>query len=52
MTWPVADVAELRFNPAGFGWKSYKDENNTPTTFNGADVRGAVWMRYVSAVMM
>lgn len=48
----AADVAELRFNPAGFGWKSYKDENNTPTTFNGADVRGAVWMRYVGHAIM
>jgi len=40
-------LPELRFNPAGFGWKSYKDEANTPTTFNGADVRGATWLRCV-----
>lgn len=50
--WAAADATELRFNPAGFGWKSYKDENNTPMTFNGADVRGAVWMRYVGGSMM
>ncbi|TXT07312.1 hypothetical protein VHUM_03482 [Vanrija humicola] len=40
-----AELGKLRFNPAGFGWKSYKDENNTPTTFNGSDVRGATWLR-------
>jgi hypothetical protein len=39
--------SELRFNPAGFGWKSYKDEENTPTTFTGTDVRSGTWMRYV-----
>lgn len=38
-------TAELRFNPAGFGWKSYKDEANQPTTFVGSDVRGASWFR-------
>lgn len=37
---------ELRFNSAGFGWKSYKDESNAPTTFTGTDVRGAQWLRY------
>jgi hypothetical protein len=40
-----ADLPELRFNSAGFGWKSFKDESNTPATFTGSDVRGAQWIR-------
>ncbi|BEI91597.1 uncharacterized protein CcaverHIS019_0404170 [Cutaneotrichosporon cavernicola] len=40
-----SDLGKLRFNSAGFGWKSLKNESNTPTTFNGSDVRGAQWLR-------
>ncbi|CAK9786975.1 SSrecog-domain-containing protein [Cutaneotrichosporon oleaginosum] len=40
-----SDLGKLRFNSAGFGWKSFKDESNTPSTFNGSDVRGAQWLR-------
>ncbi|KAL7420413.1 FACT complex subunit [Cryptotrichosporon argae] len=40
-----AELGKLRFNPVGFGWKSYKNEDQTPTTFNGSDVRSAQWLR-------
>jgi hypothetical protein len=40
-----ADHPELRFNAAGFGWKSYASEENEPVTYSGADVRSAVWIR-------
>ena len=36
---------ELRFNAAGFGWKSYQSDDNNPATFSGADIRGASWRR-------
>jgi hypothetical protein len=42
-----ANSAELRFNVAGFGWKSYSEEANQPVTFSGSDVRGAQWIRSV-----
>ena len=38
-------LSELRFNAAGFGWKSYQSEENDPVTFNGSDVRSAAWYR-------
>ncbi|GFZ44452.1 FACT complex subunit POB3 [Saitozyma sp. JCM 24511] len=39
------DLGKLRFNAAGFGWKSYASEENEPVTYSGADVRSAVWIR-------
>lgn len=36
---------ELRFNAAGFGWKSYTSETGEPLTFSGGDVRSASWAR-------
>jgi len=38
-------LSELRFNAAGFGWKSYQSEENNPMTYSGGDVRGATWLR-------
>jgi hypothetical protein len=38
-------TVELRFNPAGFGFKRYNDEANQPTIFAGADVKQAQWIR-------
>ncbi|WWC67387.1 FACT complex subunit POB3 [Kwoniella pini CBS 10737] len=38
------DLGKLRFNAAGFGWKTYSSED-APTTFNGHDVRHATWFR-------
>lgn len=38
-------MAELRFNAAGFGWKSYQSEDNTPITYSGSDIRSATWQR-------
>ncbi|WVW81185.1 FACT complex subunit POB3 [Kwoniella bestiolae CBS 10118] len=38
------DIGKLRFNAAGFGWKTYTSED-TPTTYNGHDVRHATWLR-------
>ncbi|RSH84068.1 FACT complex subunit [Saitozyma podzolica] len=31
------DLGKLRFNAAGFGWKSYASEENEPVTYSGAD---------------
>lgn len=41
-------TSELRFNAAGFGWKSYSAEENAPVTYSGADIRQAQWFRCVS----
>ncbi|KAK6904618.1 FACT complex subunit POB3 [Kwoniella mangroviensis CBS 10435] len=38
------DIGKLRFNAAGFGWKTYASEE-APTTFSGHDVRHATWLR-------
>lgn len=40
-----AEQGKLRFNAAGFGWKSYQSEDSNPTTYNGGDIRGATWIR-------
>ncbi|KAI9633310.1 putative subunit of the heterodimeric FACT complex [Dioszegia hungarica] len=40
-----SDLGKLRFNAAGFGWKSYTSESAEPLTFSGGDVRAAAWMR-------
>ncbi|ORX35173.1 hypothetical protein BD324DRAFT_122298 [Kockovaella imperatae] len=40
-----SQVGKLRFNAAGFGWKSYENEENQPTTFSGSDLRSAAWLR-------
>ncbi|KAK1921138.1 putative subunit of the heterodimeric FACT complex [Papiliotrema laurentii] len=39
------ELGKLRFNAAGFGWKSYQSEDNTPITYSGSDIRSATWQR-------
>ncbi|WRT63126.1 FACT complex subunit POB3 [Kwoniella shivajii] len=38
------DIGKLRFNAAGFGWKTYVSED-APITYTGHDVRHATWFR-------